>query len=259
VADSWNPHQYELFKQQRSRPFEDLVAGVGRAGVRTIVDLGCGTGELTASLATTFQGSTVLGIDSSPAMLAKAAPFADGDHVRFELGDIATWEAHGEFDLVLSNAALHWVPQHSAVIARWAEALRTGGQLGVQIPYNHDHPAHTIAEELRQSAPFNAFAIESDPVADNVLTPEAYARLLFDLGLGDRRVRMEVYGHELADAGAVVEWVKGSTLTRFTKALPAEIYTEFESEYRRRVLAALGGARPCFYPFKRILFWATRL
>jgi trans-aconitate 2-methyltransferase len=188
-------------------------------------------------------------------MLQAAEPHAIADVLTFEAGDIATWTADHCYDLVFSNAALHWVPNHAEVLRRWLKALAQGGQIAVQVPYNHDHPAHTIAEELRTAAPFDRYDIDPDPVATNVLAPAGYAELLYDLGVAKPVVRLQVYGHELPDAHAVVEWVKGSTLTRFTKALPIDVYDEFERRYGERVLAALGDRAPYFYPFKRILLW----
>jgi trans-aconitate 2-methyltransferase len=137
-------------------------------------------------------------------------------------------------------------------------AIAPRGQLALQVPYNHDHPAHTIAAELRLEVPFSGYDIPADPVAHNVLSPEDYSIFLYEAGLVDQMVRLQVYGHELPDAHAVVEWVKGTTLTRFAKALPADVYEQFLGAYRERLVATLGDSQPYFYPFKRILVWARK-
>jgi trans-aconitate 2-methyltransferase len=253
----WNPQQYDRFKQERSQPFFDLAALV-QPGVRRLADLGCGTGELTAHLVRATGATSAIGVDSSPAMLAEARGYTIDGVLRFEHADIATWTSGGDLDLVLANASLQWVPDHRAVLGRWIAALAPEGQLAVQVPYNHDHPAHTIAAELRLEAPFSGYDIPADPVADNVLSPEEYSILLYEAGFAAQTVRLQVYGHELPDAHAVVEWVKGTTLTRFAKVLPADVYERFLAVYRDRLVSMLGDSQPYFYPFKRILFWAKQ-
>ncbi len=161
-------------------------------------------------------------------------------------------------DLVLANAALQWVPDHAEVLARWAAGLAPGGQLAVQVPTNADHPSHSLAAEVATSEQFASDfpdGAPADPVAANVLRPEAYAELLHDLGFQRQHVRLQVYGHVLPSTSSVVDWVSGTSLTRFRRALPPERYEEFVSEYRDRLLAELGDHAPYFYAFKRILMW----
>jgi trans-aconitate 2-methyltransferase len=257
AATDWNPEQYDRFKRERSQPFYDLVALL-QPGVRSLVDLGCGTGELTAHLVGATGASVALGLDSSAAMLAEAATHTIDGVLTFAAADIASWTDTARFDLVLANASLQWVANHHEVLARWCAALAPRGQLAVQVPYNHDHPAHTVADELRRRQPYSNYAIPHDPVGHNVLSPEQYSVWLYESGFTDQIVRLQVYGHELPDVHAVVEWVKGTTLTRFAKALPAEVYEQFLSDYRSELLRALGDARPYFYPFKRIVFWGRK-
>jgi len=263
-GQDWDPAQYSRFALERAQPFWDLVALVepppaGR--FQRAADLGCGTGELTAELGRRLGIGDVLGVDSSPSMLAQAqAHVADG--LRFEHGDIGSWSpAGGDHDLVFANASLQWVPDHPAVLARWWAALRPGGQLAVQVPANADHPSHRVAAEVAAAEPFRAAmggGPPPDPVARNVLAPEQYAILLDHLGATRQHVRLQVYGHPLTSSADVVEWVKGTSLTRIFKALPAELHDEYLATYRRRLLDVIGDCAPYFYPFKRILFWAAR-
>jgi trans-aconitate 2-methyltransferase len=193
-------------------------------------------------------------------MLEQAAARA-GPHLRFEGGDIATWTAAGGHDLVISNAALQWVPDHVGVVTRWWAALRPGGQLAVQIPSNADHPSHRVAAEVAASEPFRAAMGGTPPpdqVAVNVLAPEQYAILLDHLGATRQHVRLQVYGHTLARSADVVEWVKGTSLTRFTNVLPRDLHEEFLATYTHRLIERIGDRAPYFYPFKRILFWGRK-
>jgi trans-aconitate 2-methyltransferase len=261
MADRWDPAQYGKFAAQRALPFWDLVGMVERdRPIRRAVDLGCGTGELTAAAMERLGVADAVGIDTSSKMLAEAATHA-GPGLRFELGDLATWTARGDHDLVLANASLQWVPDHVGVLTRWWAALARHGQLAVQVPANADHPSHRVAAETAASEPFRSAMGGTPPpdvVSRNVLAPEQYAILLHHLGARAQHVRLQVYGHELASSSDVVEWVRGTSLNRFVDVLPAELHEEFVDVYRQRLLEAIGDTTPYFYPFKRILFWARR-
>jgi trans-aconitate 2-methyltransferase len=249
-ADTWDPGQYRRFEAERDQPFHDLLAMVEIVPDGRVVDLGCGDGRLTALAHRSLGAASTVGIDSSAAMLADAPA---GDGLTFEQDDISVWSAPAFYDVVLSNAALHWVPDHAAVLGRWRDALRPGGQLAVQVPANSDHPSHVVVGAVADSL---GIAVEPDPVAVNVLRPEDYAALLDDLGAVEQHVRLQVYVHHLASSADVVEWVKGTTLTRVKRATDAEGYERFLAAYRARLLDVIGDRSPYTYPFKRILFRA---
>ena len=190
-------------------------------------------------------------------MLEKAGPLAAAG-LRFELGDIGGFDARAEYDLVFSNAALHWVPDHHRLLRRLRDALRPGGQLAVQVPANGDHPSHALPFEIAHEPPFRAAMLDhGDPLveATPVLAPESYAALLDELGFTEQSVRLQVYGHHLASTADVVEWTRGTTLTRYERALPPDLFAQFVDRYRARLLDALGEHAPFFYTFKRVLFW----
>lgn len=249
ATDTWDPGQYHRFAAERRRPFDDLLALVRPVPGGRVVDLGCGTGELTAELHRRTGAAETVGLDSSPAMLDRAAAHAGGG-LRFERGDLAAWRtAPGQpVDVVFANASLQWVPDHPVVLESLVAGLAPGGQLAFQVPANHDHPSHTIAAEMGAE-------LGLGPVgpAASVLAPEAYATLLHALGLRDLHVRLQVYGFELPSAADVAEWTKGTLLTGYRARLGDEAYADFERTYRRRLADRLGGARPYFYAFKRIL------
>ncbi len=254
-SSAWDPDQYERFKAERAQPFYDLVSMVEREPGMRVVDLGCGTGQLTAWLHGELGASETLGIDAAETMLAQAAEH-EGGGVRFERGDIATFEAQQPYDLVFSNAALQWVEGHEQLIARVAAAVAPGGQLAVQVPANDDHPSHVIARALA-GGEFRDQLAGYERVFP-VLTPVRYAELLHALGFERQQVRMQVYAHPLPETRAVIEWVRGSLLTPFRERLSAEDYARFLERYEHELLAAEGDRRPYLYPFKRILFWGRR-
>jgi len=259
VTDAWSPTKYREFAAERHQPFDDLLALVDPHGVELAVDLGCGPGELTREAADRLGTTTMIGIDNSPAMLDRTAEHAR-DGVRFEFGDIASWTSGGDHDLVLAAASLQWVPDHAAVLQRWTAALAPGGQLAVQVPANAYMPSHTVADEVAHRAEFaEAFGAAGppvDPVAKNVLEPEQYASLLYDLGYRTQTVRLQVYPHVLPGSRSVVDWVRGTTLTRFQRVLDDATFARFVAAYEARLIEIIGDRSPYFFPFRRILMWA---
>jgi trans-aconitate 2-methyltransferase len=254
-SDRWDPDQYAKFAAERAKPGFDLIAMVAEIPGGDAVDLGCGSGELTARLHDHSRARATLGLDSSEAMLAKARPLS-GKGLQFEIGDINDFAAEHDFDVVFANASLHWVPDHPQLLRRLTAALRPQGQLAVQVPANGDHPSHALADEVARQDRFAKYLREApSPGATAVCAPERYSELLHELGFSTQNVRLQVYGHELASTGEVVEWTRGTTLLRFEKVLPADIFDEFVDCYRKRLLAVLGNQTPYFYTFKRILFW----
>lgn len=252
----WSPEQYERFKRQRSEPFFDLLALVEPRPNMRAVDLGCGTGELTRELKRRLGISDLLGVDTSGAMLEKSAAFVEPG-LRFAPQKLEEIIAREAYDLVFSNAALHWVEDHAALWPRLIAALAPGGQLAIQIPANHDQPSFLAAAEVAQEPRFAA-ALGGYTGHRNVLAPERYARLLYELGLARQKVQVRVYGHELPGVDSIVEWVKGTTLTVYAERLGDGLFSEFLVAYRQRLVAMIGDPRPVFFPFKRILMWACR-
>jgi trans-aconitate 2-methyltransferase len=260
VTVDWDPEQYARFQSERARPFWDLVELIHRGAIDRAVDLGCGTGALTVSVAERLGVGRMVGIDNSPKMLEVAATHGRVA-VQFQYGDIARWTSDGDHDLVLANAALHWVPDHRAVLERWIGALAPEGQLAVQVPANHDHPSHLASTEVATREPFaSAFDGEPppDPVAANVLAPEHYTAALYELGVAEPHVRLQVYPHVFESSDDVVEWTRGSSLTRFFRRLPLELHEPFVDAYRDELRARIGRQQPYLYTFKRILMWGRR-
>lgn len=256
AADAWDPTQYKRFSDERSAPFFDLLALVVPCRGGRVVDLGCGTGELTRVLHERTGASATVGIDSSEAMLARSTSHAGGG-LRFEVADIAQWVPAEPLDLVFSNAALHWVEDHPELFARLTAALRPGGQLAVQMPANHDHPSHLVAERVAAEEPFRE-ALGGYVRRSPLLRPELYATLLDRLGYPSQHVRVQVYLHLLPDPGGVVDWVKGTLLTDYKRRLPDALYEDFVARYRELLRSELRDDRPFRFTFKRLLLWGKR-
>ncbi|SDT79442.1 trans-aconitate 2-methyltransferase [Actinoplanes derwentensis] len=240
----WDPAVYSRFGAERSRPFFDLVNRIGAQEPRAVTDLGCGPGDLTRTLTERWPGARVTGIDSSPEMIEKAGP-------GFRLGDIADWHPEPDVDVVVTNAALQWVPGHQRMLARWVTELPSGAWIAMQVPGNFDSPAHRAIREL---APVE---LRADPVDD----PADYAALL--TGAGATVDAWETtYLHLLPvvpDAGhPVLNWVEGTALRPVRAALDDEQWAAFRTELAPR-LAELYPERHGLvaFPFRRIFVVAT--
>lgn len=250
MTAAWNPDQYLRFAAERKQPFLDLMALVERRDAMRVVDLGCGTGEWTRELHDHLGANETLGVDSSAAMLAKAQAYAS-ERVRFERAEVESFAPGRTFDLVFSNAALHWVEDHEGLFPRLAELVAEGGQLAVQMPANEEHASHVVAGEVARE--FGGSMRDSE-----VLPPERYAEILHRAGFARQHVRVQIYGHLLPSTADVVEWVKGSLLTDYERRLGADRFPPFLTRYTERLLEILGDVRPFFYTYKRVLLWGSR-
>jgi trans-aconitate 2-methyltransferase len=248
TGSGWDPEQYHRFAAERRQPFDDLMALCLPVGGGRIVDLGCGSGELTAELHRNLRAADTLGIDLSEAMLAEAARWAEEvPGLHFERGDLSAWTGSG-IDLVFANASLHWAHEHATLLARLRFSLAPGGQLAFQVPAAFNHPSHVLAKELANEPPFAPSERDPRPAPeDNVLTPARYAEILHALGAVQQSARLQVYGHLLPSVESVVEWVRGSLLTPIRARMDDETFEAYLDRYRERLLGELGPRRPYFY------------
>ena len=254
----WDPRQYGRFASDRSRPFFDLLARVGARDPRLVLDLGCGPGELTATLAGRWPGATVVGVDSSEAMIEAARGHASGDgRLSVVFADIRDWEPPGPADVVVSNAVLQWVPGQFDVLARWTGLLARGGWLAVQVPGNFDQPGHTIMRELAGSARWQPL-LGGVALNRQSPAPDDYLDLLAGAGC-EVDAWETTYLHVLQGDNPVLEWYKGSGLRPVIDALPAGLAGEFLAEYGTRIREAYP-ARPygTVLPFRRVFAVARR-
>jgi trans-aconitate 2-methyltransferase len=248
----WDPKQYHKFQAERSAPFFDLLALVEFRPDLKVVDLGCGTGELTRHLAEALPDSDVTGLDSSAQMLEKARSLSNSN-LHFEQGDQS--QLTGEWDLIFSNAALQWSENHTELIPRLYERLLPGGQIAVQVPSNHNHISHQIYRETASEEPFRTILNGFQRYAP-VLSIDEYARLLFLCGAEEIVVFEKVYAHILEDSDAVVEWISGTALIPYFERL-GEHQEDFLNAIRAKMQVALPD-RPVFYPFRRTLLSARK-
>src|SRR5262245_18109018 len=248
----WDPDLFLRFKQERFVPFEDLIRMVQRRSGITAVDLGCGTGELTARLKEYLGDNNVTGIDSSPEMLERAREF-ETNGLHFELGTIADFT--GSDDMIFSHGAIHWSPDHPALLHRFFAMLEPGGQIAVQLPSNSNHPAMSAIRYVAAEEPFVS-ALHGWHQQLHVLSIDQYADILYKEGGNEITVYEKVYPHVLPDVEALVQWTSATSMRPYLEKLSELLKQEFLSRYKE-VLSERFTTTPIFFGFKRILFSAS--
>jgi trans-aconitate 2-methyltransferase len=262
---TWDPGLYQRFARERARPFHELVARIPTDEAVAVVDLGCGTGALTAALARRWPSAAILGIDSSPDMIQTARTHAS-EQVAFRLGDIGAWRpTPGSLDVIIANASLQWVPEHAALLTAWAHALDEGGALAFQVPSPGPMPATDTVRELANEPQWvdrlGEVAGGTGPrAASPVLAPETYVELLARAGLTVDAWETTYY-HVLPGEDPVLEWFAGTGLRPYLDALADDplALVEFRTALAERLRQAYP-RRPfgTILPFPRLFMVASR-
>ncbi len=259
MTAQWNPEQYLRYAQERERPFWELVARVHGRSPATVIDLGCGPGTATVALLSRWPQARIHGIDSSAAMIEQAAAHARPPQLTFELQDIRSWQApSGSVDLLLSNAALHWVPGHLDLFERWLASLAADGRFAFQVPRNFDQPSHMLLAQLATS-PEWAGKLGGVSRALDLPSVGEYHERLHALG-ATVDIWETTYHQVLSGSDPVLEWVRGTALRPYLAALNAQEAAAFESRYAaglRDAYSPLASGETLF-PFTRLFVVATR-
>jgi len=253
VSHTWDPDRYLTYADERGRPFVDLLARIGASDPRTVVDLGCGPGNLTALLADRWPDADVVGLDSSPEMVAKARELGG---LRFQVADLRDWtlvstgSTTGGVDVLVSNATLQWVPDHLDLLPKLVAAVAPGGWFAFQVPGNFGEPSHTIRDELAAEAPYAEHT--AGVAVPSSHDPVAYVDVLAALGCAVDAWET-TYLHLLTGPDPVFTWVSGTGARPTLQALPDDLRPGFEAEFKRRLAAAYPErAYGVVLPFRRV-------
>ncbi|MCH0538306.1 trans-aconitate 2-methyltransferase [Streptomyces sp. MUM 203J] len=271
VAPVWDPQQYLRHSGHRTRPFHDLLARIpeppatreGRPA--RIADLGCGPGNVTALLADRWPEAHITGFDLSPEMLEQAEKEYSGTTARggwldFREADVAHWVPDEPYDLIVSNAALQWVPNHPESFPVWLDGLAPGGTLAFQVPANFTSPSHALLGELCETPRWRDRLGDRGRRFVHILDAAAYLDRLTDLGCA-ADVWETVYHQLLAGEDPVLDWVKGTALRPVLTALDGdpEATAEFLAEYRDLLRRAYPpGPHGTAFPFRRLFAVARK-
>jgi trans-aconitate 2-methyltransferase len=253
----WNPDQYLHFASERTQPAVDLLVRIHLAAPRTIIDLGCGPGNSTALLHERWPAANILGLDSSQEMIHTAC--ATHPTWQWQRADISQWTATTLHDLVFSNAALQWVPDHPRLLPHLLSQVAPDGALAVQMPAHLTSPVHQAMLAIARD-PAWCDRMQQAAGAVVVHTPQVYYDLLQPLA---ERIDLWVteYLHVLDNPAAVIEWMRGTGLRPFLHALSDEAE---RSDFERRLLAEVERGYPrqadgrVLLPFRRLFLLAYR-
>jgi trans-aconitate 2-methyltransferase len=234
VPHTWDPDRYLTYADERGRPFVELMARVGAEAPASVVDLGCGPGNLTSLLRERWPDADISGLDSSREMIEQARSAEPS--ITFEVADLRGWAAAGDpVDVLISNATLQWVPDHLDLLPSLVGRVRPGGWLALQVPGNFEEPSHTIRRDLAAEAPYAEHT--RDVAVPSSHDPVVYLEAL--AGLGCTVDAWETtYLHVLTGPDPVFAWVSGTGARPTLQALPDDLRPAFEDEFRRRLRAA---------------------
>ena len=254
TSKDWNPETYSRFRGLRLRPALDLLMQIGTPCAGPVIDLGCGDGAVAAALRSRFPKREIVGIDSSAAMLAKARGYD-----QLIEADISTWTPDEPPAVIYSNAALHWLPDHAALMPRLAGLLPENGVLAVQMPRQQMAPSHAALREV--SARLFPERFDYSGWLPQVAAPETYARMLAPFG--EVAVWQSEYLQRLpaAEGAHPVRLFTESTAMRpIVEKLDAAEAAQFIAAYEE-VLSSDYPAETdgsVFFPFRRLFFVLTR-
>ncbi len=259
----WDPAVYQRFSDERSRPFVELVSRITATNPSTVVDLGCGPATQTALLAERWPRAHVLGLDSSPAMVAAAEPVvaaatAAGRNLEVRLGDLRDWRPVERVDVVVSNATLQWVPGHLDLLPDLVESVAAGGWFAFQVPGNFGEPSHTLLRALSDSPQWR------DRVGpDRVARPDSHDPLVYLHRLAALGLTVDVwettYLQVLSGDDPVLDWVSGTALRPVLSALSRDEAREFTEQYAMGLRKAYPlEAHGTVLPFRRVFVVARK-
>lgn len=252
---AWNPEKYNEFKSVRYLPFFDIVQHIKDRPNMEVLDLGCGTGELTSMLADKLNTPNVLGIDSSPEMLSKANEYAN-ENISFEKRTIEEVVDEGQkWDLIFSNAALQWSDNHEELFPKIISKINSGGQLAVQMPVQNENLLNQLVLQLVGEAPFSA-ALQGWKRISPVLSLDDYAQILFDNGGKNITLYQKVYPIIADSHDQLYDFISGSTLVPYFERLDGDIKDQFIRTFKDRIAERFPSI-PAIYAFKRLLIYCS--
>jgi len=225
---SWDPDQYLRFADHRSRPGLELIARVPDNEPSYVVDLGCGTGNLTAVLAERWPDAEVVGIDSSPEMIERAS--TDHPSIQWNVGDIDTWLPDRPVDVIYSNATLHWLDAHHLLFPRLRGHLSNVGVLAVQMPDNWNAPTHQVPASILDGGFWRPEARDA-LMRDRLSSPSEYLEWAQPAQVDMWRT---TYFQQMHGDDPVWAWVTGSLLRPVLAAFDDVERERFSSVCKRR-------------------------
>jgi trans-aconitate 2-methyltransferase len=252
----WNPQQYLKFSGHRLRPAVDLLMRIPDFEVGSVADLGAGAGNVTKLIKERWPDAAVVGVEGSAEMVAAGKKAATD--VEWLQQDLGSWHPARKYDLIYSNAALHWLPDHASLFPSLMEKVASGGILAVQMPRNFTAPSHLLIAETALNGPWRS------QVEHLVTPPPVHEPGFYHSLLAPKSDNVDIWETEylqvLEGDNPVKEWTKGTWLTRYLDALQGPDKAAFEAAYGERVAKAYprNSAGQTLFPFRRLFMVAQR-
>jgi trans-aconitate 2-methyltransferase len=254
---NWNAEHYLKYGDERTRPAPGLAARISIDAHTAIADLGCGPGNSTQILRDHWPQSEIIGIDNSRQMIAAAN--RTHPEQKWLIADVSHWSPSGPIDLIYSNAALQWLPDHGALLPRLFNMVTAGGALAFQIPSSTFATVRTLIHEIsndrqwsdRMDAPRNALTMESPAFYYDALVKSATSLDIWE----------SEYSHVMESTASIVDWISSTGLRPFLAALDSDAErNEFTSELHQRVGDAyeVRADGRVLFPFRRTFVIAYR-
>ena len=246
----WNPETYARFRGLRLRPLLDLLMQVGGLPKGEVVDLCCGDGAAAGALKQRYPKHAMIGLDASPAMLAKA-----NGYDRLIAADAAEWQPEAPPALIFSNAALHWLPDHAMLLPHLAAMLAPGGVLAVQMPRQYFAPSHRFLRDI--AAALYADRFDFARYEAPVQPAQAYWQML--QGLGEVQAWETEYLQRLdpvAKMHPVHAFTEATAMRPFVEKMTRAEAAAYATAYDQALTSAypLLPDGSCLMPFRRVFF-----
>jgi trans-aconitate 2-methyltransferase len=254
----WDPQQYLQFKHERTQPAIDLVARIQGTDPKTIIDIGCGPGNSTQILLKRWPHASITGLDNSEKMIQRARQ--DYPNQKWVVGDASRLESCKTYDIVFSNAAIHWIPKHDILIPRLFQLMNQNGMLAVQVPANQESPLFRTIKKVSKRRKWSAFTSASRELITYHGADYYYNHLV--ALTNEIAIWETIYYHVLNSHQDLVDWYKGTAMKPFLDSLPTD---ESREEFEKEILAeckqfyAPQSDGRILYPFKRLFFTARKL
>jgi trans-aconitate 2-methyltransferase len=251
--NDWNPDRYLKFKNERTQPSIDLVSRIDFADPKTIIDFGCGPGNSTQVLVNRWPKARIIGLDNSPAMIAKARK--DYPEQEWVLADAASYEPDVKVDIVFSNAAIQWIPNHKKLINKFYNLLSDNGIVAVQMPQFWDMPVGKIIKKVSKDSRW----ISQTEKASKLIRIHDYSFYYNRLYVLFKKVEIweTYYMHTLDSQMSIIDMIISTGMKPYLEKLDSdEAKREFIDEVLKGIqkFYSLQKDGKVIFPFKRLFF-----